>query len=113
MFVTNTIILAGWLTSMETLISLKEVSLSFERRDKFLSSPQYFSALMDIDLEVFRGETLGIIGNNGSGKSTLLRVLAGIYRPDSGMVTNIGVTASLLALQAGFDFSQYLWHRCD
>ena len=105
MFVINTIILVGWLTDMETLISLHGVSLSFERRIKFLSSPQYFPALEDIDLEVFRGETLGIIGNNGSGKSTLLRVLAGIYKPDSGTVTNTGVTASLLALQAGFDFN--------
>src|SRR5665213_336923 len=43
-----------------------------------------------ISFEVESGETIGIIGRNGSGKSTLLRLLAGIYRKDSGEIRTEG-----------------------
>ena len=44
----------------------------------------HYPALKNINLDIKKGETIGIIGNNGSGKSTLLRVIAGIYQPDIG-----------------------------
>jgi lipopolysaccharide transport system ATP-binding protein len=62
---------------------------------------QYW-ALKDISLDLYHGETLGIIGRNGVGKSTLLRVLSGIIVPDRGRVANVGISASLLSLQVGF-----------
>ena len=52
----------------------------------------------DVSFEVEKGEIVGIIGLNGSGKSTLLRLIAGIYKPDSG---NIQTTGSLIYL-SGF-----------
>ena len=61
-----------------------------------------FAALRDIDLTVEAGQTLGIIGANGSGKSTLLKIVAGIYRPDSGTVRVHGRVAPLIELGAGF-----------
>jgi ABC-type polysaccharide/polyol phosphate transport system ATPase subunit len=61
-----------------------------------------FVALRDIDLTVEPGQTLGIVGANGSGKSTLLKLVAGIYRPDSGTVRVRGRVAPLIELGAGF-----------
>src|SRR5580704_12035616 len=43
-------------------------------------------ALRGIDLEIHRGERLGLLGKSGSGKSTLLNVLGGLDRPTSGLV---------------------------
>jgi len=52
-------------------------------------------ALDKVDLCISRGEILGIIGPNGSGKSTLLRIIAGIYKPTSGVFQVEGAASSL------------------
>ena len=44
-------------------------------------------ALDNLDITIDRGSLYGLVGSNGSGKSTLLRLIAGVYRPDSGTVT--------------------------
>ncbi len=61
-----------------------------------------FWALQDIDFDLKRGETLGIIGQNGSGKSTLLRLINGIFPPDVGKITTKGRMSALIAIGAGF-----------
>jgi len=61
-----------------------------------------FQALQDINMEVYNGEILGIIGRNGSGKSTLLRIVAGITKPTEGDVEVIGNVIPLFELGAGF-----------
>lgn len=60
-----------------------------------------FFALNDINIEVLRGEKIGIIGNNGSGKTTLLKVIAGLYRPDKGDVYRNGDVTLLSGLGTG------------
>lgn len=57
--------------------------------------------LHNISLDVSAGEILGIIGKNGSGKSTLLRIIADIYKPDSGSVVSHGKVISLINLGTG------------
>ena len=59
------------------------------------------NVLKNISLNVKEGEILGIIGKNGSGKSTLLRIIAGIYKADSGEVEVNGKIISLINLGAG------------
>ncbi|KAB2736116.1 sugar ABC transporter ATP-binding protein [Brucella anthropi] len=44
------------------------------------------SALTDIDLEVFPGEVVALVGDNGAGKSTLIKTLAGVHQPTSGSI---------------------------
>jgi ABC-type polysaccharide/polyol phosphate transport system ATPase subunit len=65
------------------------------------------TVLDGLSLAIEPGRTVAIIGQNGSGKSTLLKILAGIYKPDSGKVTVRGRVSSLIELGAGFhpDFS--------
>jgi ABC-type polysaccharide/polyol phosphate transport system ATPase subunit len=59
--------------------------------------------LNDVTLDVEQGETLGVMGRNGSGKSTLLKIIAGIYRPDSGVVTVQGGVTAILELGTGWN----------
>jgi ABC-type polysaccharide/polyol phosphate transport system ATPase subunit len=44
-------------------------------------------ALRDIDLRVCHGERIALIGHNGAGKSTFLRLISGIYKPSSGLMS--------------------------
>ncbi len=62
-----------------------------------------FWALRDINIEVARGETFGVVGPNGGGKSTLLQILCGILDPTTGHVVRRGRVAALLELGAGFN----------
>jgi lipopolysaccharide transport system ATP-binding protein len=62
-----------------------------------------FWALRDFDLEVWPGETIGIIGKNGSGKSTLLQIICGLIAPTTGKIEVNARVAGLLELGAGFN----------
>jgi ABC-2 type transport system ATP-binding protein len=61
-----------------------------------------FWALHDVDLNIYKGEVFGLIGNNGAGKSTLLKLVARVLRPSKGRVWVKGRVAPLLEIGAGF-----------
>ena len=61
-----------------------------------------FWAVSDVNFELRKGETLGIIGHNGSGKSTILKMLNGIYMPDRGKIEINGRVGALIEVGAGF-----------
>jgi ABC-type polysaccharide/polyol phosphate transport system ATPase subunit len=61
-----------------------------------------FRALHDVSFDVFRGESVGIVGRNGSGKSTLLQLICGIRQPSSGSLAVTGRISALLELGSGF-----------
>ena len=61
-----------------------------------------FWALREIDLQVPRGASMGVIGRNGAGKSTLFKLLAGITAPTRGRITIEGRLAALIEVGSGF-----------
>ncbi|MGB9749948.1 MAG: ABC transporter ATP-binding protein [Caldisericia bacterium] len=103
--------------SLETIINLENVSLKFKlQKERSPSIKEFtvklitrkvsysdFYALKDINLNIKKGESIGIIGRNGAGKTTLLRVIAGIYKPTSGKVYVKGKIMPIIELGAGFD----------
>lgn len=60
-------------------------------------------ALKGVDLSIYKGETVGIIGTNGSGKSTILKIITGVLNPSSGKLSVNGRISALLELGAGFN----------
>ncbi len=68
---------AGMREHSEALLSLRGINKAFGA----------VQALTNIELDVFPGEVLAIVGDNGAGKSTLVKILAGVHPPDSGTIT--------------------------
>ena len=60
-------------------------------------------ALKGVDLSIYKGETVGIIGTNGSGKSTILKIITGVLNPTGGNLNVNGRISALLELGAGFN----------
>ena len=105
---------------MDTLVKMEGVSKVYPRVHKPRERLQAFTSLLfgrepekgaevlhGINLDVVRGQSVGIIGENGAGKSTLLKILTGVVQPTHGSVSVDANVAALLELGAGFqpDFS--------
>ena len=84
----------------ERIDNLKEYFVKLMKRELMFKE---FLALQDINLQVKRGESWGLIGTNGSGKSTMLKAVCGILKPYRGSIKIYGSIAPLIELGAGFD----------
>ena len=90
------------MSEVEPIVQLKDVGVTYSRRIGLLKSKQYV-ALRSVSFSLFKGESLGVIGDNGAGKSTLLKVLNGTIQPNSGSIVNHGYSIAQLTLKLGFD----------
>ena len=98
-----------------TTVKLKKVSMAYKLYDhpkdrlKEALHPlrkkyhRDFYALREIDLDVRKGEILGVVGKNGSGKSTLLKIVSNIMQSTSGSVQVNGTLSAILELGGGFN----------
>ncbi len=62
-----------------------------------------FYALNNINLEIKKGEVVGLLGKNGAGKSTLLKIITGVLTPSNGEIQINGKISALIELGAGFN----------
>ena len=102
-------------TSSDIVVRAKHLGKAYQlyaRRNDWLMQVAFgwwktyfkpFWVLRDIDLEVKRGESIGILGRNGCGKSTLLQVICGMTLPSHGELRVNGRIAPVLALGSTFD----------
>ena len=72
---------------------------------KFETQQGWNTVFTNVNLEINKGEKVGILGRNGSGKSTLVRILGGIATPDEGVIEKSMSISWPLALSGGFQGS--------
>lgn len=98
----------------ENVIEIKDLCKKYKmyprKKDRLLEMilPNYekhdtFTAMEGFNLELKKGEVLGILGKNGAGKSTLLKMITGVVNPTSGSIQIKGKISSLLELGTAFN----------
>jgi len=102
-------------TSSEVVISARHLGKAYQlyrNRNDWMMQALFgwirkfyrpFCVLRDINLDVYAGESIGIVGRNGCGKSTLLQIICGMTLPSHGELRVTGRIAPVLALGSTFD----------
>ena len=86
----------------------KEVAIELRHITKTFGS---ITANKDVDMTVYKGEILAILGENGSGKTTLMNMLSGIYFPDSGQIYVNGEEVSIASPKDALDLHIGMIHQ--
>ena len=72
-------------------IEVTDLNLSFTlRRALMAKNRKRIQAVQDVSFQIAEGETFGLVGESGSGKSTVARLIAGLYKPESGEIRILG-----------------------
>ena len=82
------------LTSNQAILTLSGVSKSFPG----------VKALSDVQLQLYPGQVMALVGENGAGKSTIVKILTGIYQPEEGEIRFNGAPIRLNSAQDAFFF---------
>jgi peptide/nickel transport system ATP-binding protein len=76
----------------EPLVEVKDLRVWFPSKKTFLGKPlEYVKAVDDVSFTVFKGETLGLVGESGCGKTTLGRALLRLIEPSAGTILYNGI----------------------
>lgn len=86
---------------MEKLITLENVSKHFH-----VGRKQTLVAVNNVSMDIYKGETLGVVGESGCGKSTLGRTVMGIYNATSGKITYNGEEVNLKKTKDRYEYSK-------
>lgn len=86
---------------MEKLITLENVSKHFQ-----VGRKQTLVAVNNVNMDIYKGETLGVVGESGCGKSTLGRTVMGIYSPTSGKITYNGEEVKVKKTKDRYEYSK-------
>ncbi len=89
------------MTNKEKLVSLNGICKYFN-----VGRGKTLKAVDGITLDIYKGETLGVVGESGCGKSTLGRVVMGIYHPTKGELTYAGTPVDLKKTRDRFNYSK-------
>jgi len=87
---------------MSIVMRLDGITLEYPVPRQYRKEDVQPSGVNNISLDIKQGEVLGIIGRNGSGKSTLLKMMAGVFPPDSGIISSKGSVSLLAGVGVGF-----------
>ncbi len=71
---------------MTQFLEIKHLYKSFKIAGSMRGSKQLLPAVIDVNLTLTKGETLGLVGESGCGKSTISKLIMGLLRPDSGQI---------------------------
>jgi len=69
---------------MKKVIELKNINMSFAKKGKFLEKEKAIHVLRDINLDIYEGEIVAVVGESGCGKTTIGKIITGILKPTSG-----------------------------
>ena len=86
----------------------KQLAVRMRHISKSFGSVQ---ANSDVNLDIYRGEILALLGENGSGKTTLMNMLSGIYYPDSGSIEIDGAKVTIGSPKDAFEHGIGMIHQ--
>lgn len=83
--------------------SLKMLFIRLFNKKMRVPKTKPFWALKEINVDIKKGEVVGLVGANGAGKSTLLKLVSGVMKPTTGKIEVNGKVSPMIELGAGFD----------